>query len=221
MTTLSKHLVGASAEDVPDILRANLREGRELDLLSAASWLLAIHTADRTEYLTYMVRNPEDAAGAALRAFATLLPRGDDLTQVLEGLDRRVDYLPDWVDYLNNISVTGQLYHLVREDKLREIYVCGLKLIDGPFHTITVAREPADGPITEVLHFDKSANLVADSYTGDPDLEDAYRLKRSQLGAALNDAVARTIGVGQQTPTWPIHSDLTMWLLRLVNGEER
>ncbi len=221
MTTLSKHLVGASAEDVPDILRANLRQGRELDLLSAASWLLAIHTTDRTDYLTYMVNNREAAAGAALHAFATLLPDGEHRDMVLEGLDRRVDHLPDWVDYLNHIYVTGQRYRVAREDGMREVLICGLQLIDGPLHTITVAREPADGPITEVLIADAPANLVADSYADEPGLLDAERLSMTELSAALDDALARTLGTGQQTPSWPIHSALALWLSRLVSGEKR
>ena len=221
MTTLSKHLVGASAEDVPDILRANLRQGRELDLLSAASWLLAIHTTDRTDYLTYMVNNREAAAGAALQAFATLLPDGEHRDMVLEGLDHRVDHLPDWVDYLNHIYVTGQRYRVARADGMREVLICGLQLIDGPLHTVTVAREPAGGPITEVLLADASANLVADSYATEPDLLDAERLTMAELSAALDDALARTLGTGQQTPTWPIHMALTLWLSRLVSGEKR
>lgn len=221
MTTLSKHLVGASAEDVPDILRANLRQGRELDLLSAASWLLAIHTTDRTDYLTYLVNNREAAAGAALQAFATLLPDGEHRDTVLEGLDHRVDHLPDWVDYLNHISVTGQRYRVAREDGMREVLICGLQLIDGPLHTITVAREPADGPITEVLIADAPANLVADSYTDEPDLLDAESLSMTELSAALDDALARTLGTGQQTASWPIHSALALWLSRIASGEKR
>lgn len=216
---LSKHLVAASAEDVPDILRASLREGSELDLLSTASWLLAVHSTDRAEYFRCLSKNPEDAAGAALSAFVTLLPDSPERDGLISALGDRRDAVPSWVFHLDAVSVTGQLYRIFSEAGEGRHLVIGLRLIDASLRTLVISRDDVDGPILDVQVVDQPANQVAESVAADVGLKDPVRVKVDEMIRVLDDALARTMGMGVETPTWPAHAFLLLWVSRLMKGD--